>query len=124
METKKIELTCIGCPMGCPLIVTMENGAVASVTGNTCPRGDAYARKEVTAPTRIVTTTVRVTGGALAAVSCKTRSDIPKGKIFDIIRALKAVEVAAPVVIGQVILPNAADTGVDVIATKNVEKRG
>ena len=26
--------------------------------------------------------------------------------------------------IGQVILPNAADTGVDVIATKNVEKRG
>ncbi len=57
-------------------------------------------------------------------MSCKTRGDIPKGKIFDIIRALKAVEVAAPVVIGQVILPNAADTGVDVIATKNVEKRG
>ena len=53
METKKIELTCISCPMGCPLIVTMEDGAVASVTGNTCPRGDAYARKEVTAPTRI-----------------------------------------------------------------------
>ena len=124
METKKIELTCIGCPMGCPLIVTMEDGAVASVTGNTCPRGDAYARKEVTAPTRIVTTTVRVTDGVLAAVSCKTRGDIPKGKIFDIIRALKAVEVAAPVVIGQVIVPNAADTGVDVIATKNVEKRG
>ena len=62
METKKIELTCIGCPMGCPLTVTMENGAVASVTGNTCPRGDAYARKEVTAPTRIVTSTVRVIG--------------------------------------------------------------
>ena len=68
METKKIELTCIGCPMGCPLIVTMEDGAVASVTGNTCPRGDAYARKEVTAPTRIVTSTVRVTGGTLAMV--------------------------------------------------------
>ena len=63
METKKIELTCIGCPMGCPLTVTMEDCAVASVTGNTCPRGDAYARKEVTAPTRIVTSTVRVSGG-------------------------------------------------------------
>ena len=50
METKKIELTCIGCPMGCPLIVTMEDGAVASVTGNTCPRGDAYARKESRPP--------------------------------------------------------------------------
>ena len=120
METKKIELTCIGCPMGCPLIVTMEDGAVASVTGNTCPRGDAYARKEVTAPTRIVTSTVRVTGGTLAMVSCKTRSDIPKGKIFDVVRALKDVEVPAPITIGQVLAENVAGTGVDIIATKNI----
>ena len=109
METKKIELTCIGCPMGCPLIVTMEDGAVASVTGNTCPRGDAYARKEVTAPTRIVTSTVRVTG-----------SDIPKGKIFDVVRALKDVEVPAPITIGYVLAENVAGTGVDIIATKNI----
>ena len=109
METKKIELTCIGCPMGCPLIVTMEDGAVASVTGNTCPRGDAYARKEVTAPTRIVTSTVRVTGGTLAMVSCKTRSDIPKD-----------VEIPAPITIGQVLAENVAGTGVDIIATKNI----
>ena len=68
--------------------------------GNTCPRGDAYARREVTAPTRIVTTTVRVTGGILPAVSCKTRSDIPKEKIFDVVRALKSVVVPAPVHIG------------------------
>ena len=47
------ELTCIGCPMGCPLTVTMEAGEVISVTGNTCKRGDIYARKEVTNPTRI-----------------------------------------------------------------------
>ena len=119
---EKRELTCIGCPMGCALTVELENGAVTAVHGNTCPRGDAYARKEVTAPTRIVTTTVRVTGGTLAAVSCKTRTDIPKDKIFDIVRALKGVTIPAPVAIGQVLLPNAADTGVDVIATKNVPK--
>ena len=113
------ELTCIGCPRGCTLKIERD-GDGWSVTGNTCPRGDAYARKEVTAPTRIVTTTVRVTGGVLAAVSCKTRTDIPKDKIFAVVRALKAVTVAAPVTIGQVVLPNAADTGVDVIATKNV----
>ena len=117
---EKRELICIGCPMGCPLTVTMENGVVASVTGNTCPRGDAYARKEVTAPTRIVTSTVRVSGGTLAMVSCKTRSDIPKGKIFDVVRALKDVEVSAPIAIGQVLAENAAGTGVDIIATKNV----
>ena len=121
METR--ELTCIGCPMGCALMVELDGGAVTAVHGNTCPRGDTYARKEVTAPTRIVTTTVRVTGGTLAVVSCKTRSDIPKGKIFDIIRTLKSVEIPAPVTIGQVILPDAAGTGVDVIATKNVQKR-
>jgi len=52
MET--INLTCIGCPMGCPLTVTMENGEVKDVTGNTCKRGDDYARKEVTNPTRVL----------------------------------------------------------------------
>ena len=54
------ELICIGCPMGCPIVVKMEDGKVVSVTGNTCPRGEAYARKEVTDPTRIVTTTVHI----------------------------------------------------------------
>lgn len=122
METRN--LICIGCPMGCPLTVELENGAVARVTGNTCPRGDAYARKEVTHPTRIVTSTVRVTGGALPAVSCKTRGDVPKDRIFAVVRALKDVEVPAPVAIGQVLLEDAAGTGVAVVATKNVPARG
>ena len=113
------ELTCIGCPRGCTLKIERD-GDGWSVTGNTCPRGDAYARKEVTAPTRIVTSTVRVTGGTLPAVSCKTRSDIPKEKIFDVVRALKSVVVPAPVHIGQILLPDAAGTGVDVVATKDV----
>lgn len=121
---EKLELICIGCPMGCPLQVTLDGGAVTGVTGNTCPRGDAYARKEVTHPTRIVTSTVRVTGGTLPAVSVKTRSDIPKDRIFDCVRALKTVEVAAPVAIGQVVLADVAGTGVDVIATKNIAVRG
>ena len=120
---EKRELTCIGCPMGCALTVELENGAVTAVHGNTCLRGDAYARKEVTAPTRSVTTTVRVTGGELAAVSCKTRSDIPKDKIFAVVRALKAVTIPAPVALGQVILPDAAGTGVDIVATKSVNKK-
>ena len=117
---EKRELICIGCPMGCALTVELDGCAVVSVRGNTCPRGDAYARKEVTAPTRIVTSTVRVTGGTLAMVSCKTRSDIPKGKIFDVVRALKDVEGPAPITIGQVLAENVAGTGVDIIATKNI----
>lgn len=120
MSMSTVNLICIGCPLGCPLTVEMEGNEVKSVAGNTCPRGDAYAKKELTNPTRIVTSTVRVAGGRLAMVSVKTESDIPKGKIFDCVKALKDVEVTAPVKIGDVIVENVAGTGVNVIATKNV----
>lgn len=113
-------LTCIGCPMGCSLTVEMDGKHVRSVTGNTCPNGEAYARKELTNPTRIVTTTVRVREGKLPVVSVKTASDVPKSSIFDCIRALEPVELTAPVVMGQVVLSNVAGTGVDVLATKSV----
>lgn len=114
------ELTCIGCPLGCALTVTMDGDNVTAVTGNTCPRGDAYARKEVTNPTRIVTSTVRVEGGACPMVNVKTASDIPKGKIFACTEALRSVVATAPVKIGDVLLANVADTGVDIVAARNV----
>ena len=120
MSMSTVNLICIGCPLGCPLTVEMEGNEVKSVAGNTCPRGDAYAKKELTNPTRIVTSTVRVAGGKLAMVSVKTESDIPKGKIFDCVKALKDIEVKAPVKIGDVIVENVAGTGVNIIATKNV----
>lgn len=117
---EKRELICIGCPMGCSLMVEMNNGEAADVSGNGCKRGDVYARKEVTNPTRIVTSTVVVVGGNLAVVSVKTKEDIPKGKIFDCMKALKDVKVQAPVHIGDVIVKDVAGTGVDIIATKEI----
>lgn len=116
------DLTCIGCPLGCSIKVTMDNGEVTEVTGNTCPRGDAYARKEVTNPTRIVTSTVRVKGGKSIMVSCKTKEDIPKGKIFDVTKALADIEIQAPVHIGDILVSNVAGTGVEIVATKNVDQ--
>jgi len=115
---EKKELICIGCPMGCALTVTMENGVVAEVTGNTCPKGDAYARKEVTNPTRIVTSTVKVEGGDKPFVSVKTKEDIPKGKIFDCMAQINGIIAQAPVAIGDVLLEDVAGTGVQVVATK------
>ena len=117
---EKRELICIGCPMGCPITVEMENNEVVSVTGNTCPRGDVYARKEVTNPTRIVTSSVLVSGAKEKMVSCKTASDIPKGMIFEVVKDIKDVVVQAPVHIGDVVKANVAGTGVDMIATKEV----
>lgn len=122
MEHK--ELTCIGCPLGCRLDVMLdEKGAVTMVTGNTCPRGEKYARKELTTPTRIVTSSVRVYGSRTGErmVPLKTASDVPKSKVMDVIRDLAGVSVPCPVQIGDVLLRNVAGTGVDVIATKHVE---
>lgn len=129
----KRELICIGCPMGCNLTVTSDKDIPESselvpsefrdsltVTGNTCPKGDDYARKEVTDPRRVVTSTVRVKGGNLPEASVKTAGDIPKGRIMDCMKSLKDVELEAPVTIGQVILRNVCDTGVDIVATKNI----
>ena len=116
---EKRSLICISCPMGCPLTVELSGDEIVSVTGQTCKRGEVYARKEVTNPTRIVTSTVKVEGGAVDMVSVKTRDDIPKGMIFDCVRALKDVTVKSPVHIGDVIVRNVAGTGVDIVATKD-----
>lgn len=120
MEIKK--LTCINCPVGCSLKVEMDGENVICVSGNTCRRGEIYARKEVTNPTRIVMSTVKVVNGTSGTVSVKTKEDIPKEKIFACVQALRGIEVQAPVHIGDVILENVAGTGVDIVATRNVEK--
>ena len=116
------EMICINCPMGCRLTVddTDKNNIV--VSGNTCPRGKTYAVNEVTSPKRMVTGSVRVSGGAIQMVSVKTREAIPKQLIFECLDALKKVVLTAPVKIGDVVVADVCGCGVDVIATKNVDK--
>ena len=118
METK--ELTCINCPMGCRITVTMSGGEVISVEGNTCKRGEVYARTEVVSPVRTVTTTIKVTGGSVDRVSCKTKTTVPKDKIFDVMSEIGSVICSAPVKIGDVLIEDCAGTGVPIVATKSV----
>ena len=117
---EKVQLTCIGCPLGCPLTVEMEGKEVKSVTGNTCPNGEAYARKEMTNPTRIVTSSVRVRGGILNVVSVKTASDIPKEKIFEVMEEINKISVASPVKCGDVLLHDVLGTGIDIVACRDM----
>ncbi|NBK79654.1 DUF1667 domain-containing protein [bacterium D16-76] len=113
------EITCISCPLGCPLRVELdEAGAVLSVTGNTCKRGEDYGRKEVTAPTRTVTSTIKVEGAGVPVTSVRTERDIPKEKIFTCMEEIRQAVVKAPVAIGDVVIENVAGTGVNVRATK------
>ena len=118
MEEKT--LTCINCPLGCQATVTFDGDSIVSVTGNTCKRGDIYARQELTNPVRIVTTSVPVEGSATSKmVSVKTAEPVPKVKIFDVMAALAKTEITAPVHIGDTVLADVAGTGVDIVATRN-----
>lgn len=113
-------LTCIGCPLGCEITVTLEDGVIMKVAGQTCKRGEIYARQEVTNPVRTVTGTVRVTSGSAPVVSVRTRTDIPKGRVAACAEAMKHIAVQAPVEPGDVILADVAGTGVDLVATRRV----
>ena len=112
------ELVCIVCPKGCRLHVDDENGF--TVTGNSCPRGAEYGKNEIQNPTRVLTSTVRITGGAYRRCPVKTDRAVPKAKLMDIMKELNHVEVASPVSIGQVVLTDAAGTGVNVVVTKSL----
>jgi CxxC motif-containing protein len=115
-------LICITCPMGCQLDVLFdpEAGLVLEIEGNNCQRALAYAEKELTNPTRMVTTTVRVRNGAWPLVPVHTAEPVPKSAIFPLLHELREVEVQAPLYCGQVILANAVGTGVDVLASRDL----
>lgn len=125
-------LTCIICPMGCSLEVklpegyTDENARIADpasfeVSGNTCKRGDAYARKELTNPERTLTCTVAVEGGTRPLVTAKTKGEVPKEKLLDCMQTVRRVTIKAPVNIGDVIVRDLLHTGIDLIACENVQ---
>ena len=118
MEEKNF--ICTACPMGCKLIVRMEGNEVVKVLGHRCRRGETYGRQEAIAPQRMVASTVRVVGGLHPLLPVYTKGSIPKRRIGDVLAAIRAVEVKAPVSATQVIIPNVIGTGVDVIASRDM----
>ena len=114
------KLTCINCPLGCNITVVMDGGEVVSVEGNTCKRGEEYARAECTSPRRTVTGLVRV-DGRREPLSVKTAQPIPKELVLDCAALLRRTVVAAPVAIGDAVISDVLGTGVDVVATKVIK---
>lgn len=111
------QLICICCPVGCLITVDKKKDKSLDITGNNCQKGEAYARSEMTAPTRTVTSIICVEGGSGKVVPVKTAAEIPKEKIEICMREIQAAYVAAPVKVGDVLIENVADTGISVIAT-------
>lgn len=119
----KTEFTCIRCPVGCLLTVSLENGRFLGVTGNACGRGVDYARDESVAPTRMISSTVPLHGGALAVLPVKTAAPIAKGLVAECVKALAGVEVEAPVRMGDVVVADICGSGVDMVATRSVPRK-
>ena len=114
-----MKMICINCPKGCELEVSQAEDGTVTVTGHTCPRGEEYGRSELVNPTRMVTGLVRV-AGMRKPLPVKTKTAIPKGKIDAVLFAMHQATVQLPVAIGDVIIPDVAGTGVDLVATANM----
>ena len=114
-----MKMICTNCPKGCELDVEKADDGTVSVTGNACPRGEEYGRSELVNPTRMVTGLVRV-AGMRKPLPVKTKTAIPKGKIDAVLFALHQTTVQLPVKIGDVIIQNVVETGVDVVATAHM----
>lgn len=110
-------ITCINCPVGCRMKVTVENGEVTRVLDNQCRRGDTYARQESVRPLRMVTAVARVKGSP-TPISLKTAQPIPKDKIMACMAEVRALDLSLPIAAGQVLRADVAGTGVDLVATR------
>ena len=112
------DIICVSCPRGCQISVELnDNNEVLGVKGNSCPRGDTYARTECTAPARSLTTTVKVNGGIHNVVPVKSAAPVPKGLIMECAKHIASLEIKAPVKIEDIVCSNILDTGVDIVAT-------
>ncbi len=114
------KMICITCPVGCTLEVTHEGETVLEVDGNTCARGEAFVKEELTDPRRMVATTVKVKGGLHPLVPVYTEAPFPKPQIFDLLKEIRKVEVEAPVEINQVVLENPLGLNINVIASRDM----
>jgi len=122
MKSEKKMLHCICCPLGCEITASLEDGQVVAVCGNSCPRGEKYAREELTAPQRMLTMTVRILQGKLPLLPVVSARALPKERISDCARALRRITAKAPVRAGDVIVPDLLGLGVDIVASRDMDR--
>lgn len=112
-------IVCITCPRGCTINVEQVNGEW-QVTGNSCKKGKEFAINEMTAPKRTICSTVKTTFADAPVLPCRVSADIPKDKIFDVMKEINKVVVSKPLDRGDVIIKDVLGLGADVIATSNL----
>lgn len=115
------EIICTVCPTGCTIHVEGENGNITKIEGFSCPRGKVYAENEFTAPVRILTSTAKIKNAKTPLVAVRSKTPVPKEKLFDCMVEIRKLELTPPVNRGDVLIKNICDTGVDIIASGEVK---
>ena len=111
------EIICTNCPRGCHVTVELNGEEIVKITGNTCARGERYARNEITDPKRTVTTTVALSDGSVLPV--KSDGPLSKKYIAQYLEAIHEIRAERPVLIGDVLLEDIDGQGVNIVATQN-----
>ena len=114
--------TCLSCPIGCALTVQIDDNKVVGISGNQCPRGDAYGRQEALEPMRVLPSSVRVVNGTRPLLSVKTDCPIPRRLIPEAMRLIREVAVEAPIAIGNIVLTDILGTGANLVATREIRR--
>ena len=120
MDQTTMNILCVTCPKGCSLAVTREGDTVVEVKPG-CKRGHEYARRELVDPRRMVATSVRIKNGVHPLLPVYTSAPFPKPRIMELQLKLRKVETQAPVKMGAVIIRNILDSGIDIIASRDME---
>lgn len=117
------DLICVTCPRGCALKVLHEGSKILNVTGATCKRGWDYALSELTDPRRMVASSVKVKNGIHPLVPVYTSQAFPKPLIRELADHLRKLEIEAPVKINQIVVENILNTGIDILASRDLPVR-
>jgi len=115
------EFICVTCPLGCSIQAVVDGDRLVSIDGQSCKRGEAFVREELSAPKRMLTTTVQVRGGVLPLVPVRSTEPLPKERIFDVAALLRRVVLDAPVAARQMVAANAVGSGVDIVTSRAVD---
>ncbi len=120
MTTINKRINCIVCPLGCEITVQMQDDKIIAIKDFSCPRGQAYATEEMTAPKRVLTSTVKIAGGLLPLLPVVSSQPLPKEKVMACAAALRKINIQAPVQQGDIIIPDILGLGVDIIASRSM----
>lgn len=114
-----MDIICYLCEKGCRIRAVDKNHLV----GAECKKGEEFAVSELTAPKRVLATTMRTSLPEYPVVPVKTDGVIDKALLFDVVKALNEITVNEYKNLGEVVVKNVLNTGVNVVTTTNMWRK-